>query len=193
MNAEAADPVVYRIDADDRLHVENGTWDQFAKSNGGDSVLKSIVEGRKLWRFITDYATSVLYRLIIERVRSRGGSLVFPYRCDSPRRCRFLRMHISSESNGVVRFESDILTEVPRPPMDIFYRTGDRPVREVSHPTMCSVCKSFRTLDRNGMGWRPAEDLTRGANAHAAQNPFSVYNDVCDACRRQILSRLSLV
>lgn len=108
----ASPPVVYRIDAADRLVWTNRLWRAFAAQNHGDDLVAPDPHGATLWdRLGADAATVDIYRRLVARVRVSGGEVRFPFRCDAPDRCRLLQMTIRALGDGVVEFHVDGVAE----------------------------------------------------------------------------------
>lgn len=106
--------VVYRVDAQDRLVFVNDEWDRFAAANAGQACLSAKVLGRPLWDFVSDRTTRLLYGNLLAKVRA-GGSVRFPFRCDSPDCRRFLEMAAVPAGRGAVEFTVRTAALEPRP------------------------------------------------------------------------------
>lgn len=131
-----ADPIIYRIDAQDHIAHVNEAWREFAQENLGPEVMPARVIGAKLWPFVGDETTRELYRRMV--ARARGGQVVkFRYRCDAPAERRVFEMQISAVAAGEVEFCSQIVSREARTAVSWLDRTVARSREFV---TMCSWC-----------------------------------------------------
>jgi hypothetical protein len=105
VNTSATGAVLYRIDRSDVLTGVGGTWDEFARANGGIGP----VVGRPLWHFVTGEDVRAVWALLLRRVRDVGGPLAFLYRCDGPGVRRLMQMELLAEDEGVVAFRSTLI------------------------------------------------------------------------------------
>ena len=130
-------PVVYRIDARDRLEYVNGAWDEFARANDGESLVSAKIRLTSLWDYLTDNPTRQIYRDLVSRVRS-GRRARFEFRCDSPDKRRLLSMTMRAAGLGSVEFSVSAVKIEQRAPqalLDPAAPRGDRLIR------VCAWCK----------------------------------------------------
>src|SRR3954464_11398358 len=97
----------YRIDEYNRIVWVNDAWCQFARDNGGESLLPEQVLGQDLLKSLSDAAVCELYVSMIRRARA-GQAVQFHYRCDAPDARRMFFMQIQSLQGGVVEFTSTL-------------------------------------------------------------------------------------
>lgn len=77
MEQPDTNPVVYEVDATDRIISVNDAWITFALHNSGEALLPPGIIGRHLWDSVADPTTIELYRMLYARVRSRGEPVTF--------------------------------------------------------------------------------------------------------------------
>lgn len=129
---------IHTINGQDLISSVNEEWLQFAKDNEAQALIEKPVLNHLIWRYISDPETRILYHQIIAKARKTEQVLSFPYRCDSPRFRRYMRMEVVPHENGQVEFISRIEKREPRPPAPVldFQRAhSDEFLR------ICSWCK----------------------------------------------------
>src|SRR5688572_25232486 len=94
-------PVIYRVDADDRIASVNAAWDAFAEANGAPWLRRKRVLDRSIWAFLGDGVVAHVYESLLARIRS-GRRAAFRFRCDSPDVKRLLAMDMRAEGADVV-------------------------------------------------------------------------------------------
>ena len=110
----------------------------FAEDNHAlDTCHPNQIIGRPILEFIAGKETRNLYALLIERTREKQIEIAFPFRCDSPRRRRFLEMHITSIDDNI-EFNSRTLREEPREEIELL---GINVSRSEDFISICSMCK----------------------------------------------------
>jgi hypothetical protein len=109
----SAQPVVYRIDADDRIVAVNGAWRAFARENGAPQLAAGAV-GRRLWDFVSGRTVVHVWESLFDGVRG-GGVATVPYRCDSPDQVRRMEMSLRGFADGSVELVSTTLAVEERP------------------------------------------------------------------------------
>ncbi|MFP4353900.1 MAG: hypothetical protein ACLFUJ_02160 [Phycisphaerae bacterium] len=141
------------IDRSDTIIHINDEYRHFAIRNKTPQLADSTL-GRSLWDFITGHELTMLYRSLLDRLRSGRGPFELPYRCDSPTQRRKLLMRISGPDASMrVLFASETLEVTDRPAVDILDatipRSCDSPVLRV-----CSWTNRIATP----RGWLEVED-----------------------------------
>ncbi|BDV01536.1 hypothetical protein TDMWS_16210 [Thermodesulfomicrobium sp. WS] len=167
MEEQLGDPVIYWLDAQDRIVQVNDVWDQFARANGGDGMLAAAVQGQPLWRFVSGDPTRMWLDAIVNVVRITRKPQERPYRCDCPQYKRFMRMRVIPEPSGLlVRVEHHILALEPREPVQFEFGRG----QGMAMPR-CSVCCR---VQQHGQ-WVDPDPGTPGQ--------YRVFYTVCPQCR----------
>lgn len=169
----AASPVVYLVDADDRLIRVNEAWNIFANANDGKELCGTMT-GKRLWGYITDLSVQKLYRALADRIRKTGRSVEFPFRCDSPEVRRFMRMRIEPEENGTLRYACHTDRIEPQPVSKFFDHFSAQP-QAVS---LCGVCGRVKVRNE----WVDVEDVYSGDTAVAQDRPVWVHSTICKSC-----------
>lgn len=179
MTPDAEQPLAYSIDADDRVVDVSAAWDAFASSHGGGHLHSADIVGQPLWLLAPESAP--FYEPLVARVRERGQSVAFPFRCDTPDRRRLLRMTIGPGDDGLVHFTTIVL-EVQRRPAIRLDTAANRPGGPIL--TMCSWCKRVGS----DAGWVEIEDAVSQFALAGGAYP-AVTHGICAEC----LSRLELL
>ena len=84
---------VYRINPDDVIEFVNDAWVRFAVENGTPTLAHEVI-GSSLWNYISGPQVVHLSKELLARVRESRCDATIPFRCDSPRVRRFMRMKI---------------------------------------------------------------------------------------------------
>ncbi len=174
----------YHVDGDDSLTFVSDSWVAFARENDAPHLTREHVIGRPLWQFITDRQTRHLYELLLDRARRVGPILRLPFRCDAPDCRRFMELDIIALEHGRLKFESRLLREEPRRPVEALWlpRPGSDALLE-----MCSWCKRIRSARE---AWLEVEEL---ATEHGLlEGPLpDISHVICPACYERVRSRAS--
>ena len=173
-------PVLYRIDADDRLTEVNDAWRDFARDNDGGGLDASKVLGRPLWDFLVDATTLSIYRGIVKRLRDGGTPMRFRFRCDASTRRRLLAMDITGEAAGVVRFLVTPVEDEVRPPLRFLESTHAHDGRLIR---MCGWCN--RVVVPSGL-WVEAEEAIDPLGLFANATMPAVTHGMCPPCYEAI-------
>ena len=130
--------IEYRIDHQGVIVHVSDSWTQFALDNGSPDIVSERVVGKLLLSFISDLETRYLYRVILDKVRTKGVPVVVTLRCDSPSLRRFLQLTISPLPSQAIQFLSHTLRTEPRESVPLL-----DPNRKHSNELlrMCSWCK----------------------------------------------------
>ncbi len=174
----------YTIDVQDRIVEVSANWDGFAVANQGAAALREKILHHSLWEFIADPETAHLYEALLNKVRSQGISVEFPFRCDSPECRRFMKMRIEPLSDSTVLFKSRIKRKEPREPITLLAPGTARNERIL---LICGWCKSIKC----GSHWLPLEEAlkTLGLMKHRTLPKLS--HGICESCRRVIKEQLA--
>ncbi len=175
----------YRVDAADALIWVDDLWLAFARENGAADLTEQAVLGRTLWEFIMGEETRHLYRAIHARVRTHVKSVVLPFRCDSPTLQRHMRLTITRETMGHLRYDSMLVRVVPQDEQPLL---NPRRPRSLSVVTMCSCCK--RALLESA-GWLEAEDFTARLGLFNCEKVPQIRHTLCPDCIHAAVNDLS--
>ncbi|MCG8512491.1 MAG: hypothetical protein MI741_25035 [Rhodospirillales bacterium] len=162
--------IAYRIDHEDRIQSVSGPWDKFALENDGDSVCAADVQGRPIWDFVTGDITKSWLHTLIKLARVRNEPVERPYRCDSPRLKRFMRMRIVPQQDGLLRIEHELVSTEQRSIPVHFEFSRKAHVRLMLR---CSICGRVQ----EGANWREAETTQRDS-----LGAIPIAYSVCDDC-----------
>lgn len=175
-------PLVYRIDSDDRIVYTNAAFAGFADSNGA-AGLAEVVLGRSLLEFVEGIETRMIWRMLLDRARG-GQSLAVPFRCDAPDERRILRMTLSARPDGHVEFISSMLGSRRRQPVP-FYAAVSAP-RSGELVTVCSWCCRVQAD-----GWvEPEIGVMRLGLLTLDPPPIS--HGICEDCSERLIGERGL-
>lgn len=178
-------PVVYRIGATDIVEEVNEVWGQFAIENGAPSLATDVI-GKSLWNYVSGREVRRIYQSILQQVRAEQRQMSFPFRCDSPKLYRSMRLFVAPLSGGRIEFCSVLETICSQPqPLDIL-AAGSAGATTASL-TMCSWCKAIAL----GTQWRPIETALEELKLLTPAVMPTISNDVCDSCLADYLRRES--
>ena len=175
-------PVIYTIDADDRIIEVNDGWVVFARNNAGDELAPARVAGRKLWDFVTDATTVSLYRAMCQRLRLGGPPIRFQFRCDAPSIRRLLSMEMASPDRVTIQFTVRPVSEQARTPVPVVAQTSA--VAAGPLISMCSWCKRVRIPDGTWVEIEQALD-TFGLFQEFSDLP-ALTHGICESCERAL-------
>ncbi len=172
MNIEP--PILYTIDAQDRIISVSPAWDDFARNNDAPELAGGSIIGRLLWEFIGDAGTADIYRQILSRVRA-GETVRFTLRCDGPDRKRLLGMTIRPLEGDRVEFESQTIQLDPRAAIPLLGRDGG------SGPPLkiCAWCARM-PLDDNR--WVEVEEAVAELQLLEAAEVPRLSHGICGQC-----------
>ncbi|RMF02291.1 MAG: hypothetical protein D6768_08605 [Chloroflexi bacterium] len=175
---------VYQIDGNDKITFVDEAWLLFARQNDAPELTRETVLGHILWKFIGDATTVEIYKRLLNRVRATQLPVTVPFRCDSSTRCRYMEMEMVSLGNGVVQFNSRILTLEERAEVKLLSSRIDRSAEVVN---MCSWCKKIKTAPGC---WVEVEEATREMNLFHTIFPPMISHGICPDCLESLQSQL---
>lgn len=141
----------YQIDAEDNIIFLGGSWDAFAKANGGIGLRYNAPRGKSLWTFINGQSTRFIYYTLINQVRATNKPIHFPFRSDGQNTRRYMEMEIAPGENGSIWFRTTHIKETAPDPSESKSNVdgqNEGPYR------MCSWCN----LILIGENWLTIED-----------------------------------
>lgn len=163
-------------------------WTAFSNANAAQDLTVDNVIGRSIFDFIsgTEVKNSIS-KALGNLANGAASEWVMPYRCDSPAQKRNMRLSVSPiMSNCAVDgflFQSVVLNEEQRPPLDIFdavqIATQMAAIRSLPMISMCSWCQRIRTADDAEPEWIEAEEYyRRGGSSNVA-----LTHTICPGCK----------
>ncbi len=176
--------VEYSIDSDDVVFTVDRDWDVFAEENGG-TELGELNPTRTLWSYFDGEEVRDLWRLLVEKVRTKQTPATVPLRCDAPDMRRWLEMTITPDTNGVVHFRSHVVFEEARENVTLFGAAANDDTPEVS---LCSWCGNGLHDGR----WFEIEELARTLRLLESSAP-SISQGICPTCRELMSSEMDLL
>ena len=176
-------PIVYRVDAADVIVEIGEGFGDFAAANGAPGLERTVV-GTSLWSHVEGFEVRSIYRDLLATCRGSHGALEFPYRCDSPARRRFMRMRMAGVGAGSVAFESELLREEPRAPVELpapAPRPGD---------DLLILCAWCRQADVGR--WVELEEAIRRLDLFGPRPPPTITHGICPTCERSVRTESGL-
>lgn len=174
------EPIIYRIDAEDRIVECNDAWSCFARANYGEQSLPDWVIGKPIWDVVLDPTLRELYRRMI--AQARAGRLVrFRCRCDAPSERRIFRMTLCGHEEGVVEFTSEVESCEPRPEVT-WLRPHESDGRNLVR--LCSWCARVFVHDR---GWVSIEQAIEWHSSLQLHSSPRLTHGMCESCRDEML------
>jgi hypothetical protein len=167
---------IYRIDASDRVSFANEAWYEFARENGAASLNAAAVIGQPLGGFLSDEETRHLFEVLIQKVRRTRMTMVFPYRCDSPDRRRFLELTVVPFLPAEVEFRSRLVREERREPVSLL---ATETARTDEYLSMCGWCKKVHLPDDR---WAEVEEAVRELDLFAKPYQPQITHTICPQC-----------
>jgi hypothetical protein len=182
----SAEPLIYRIDAANRITWVNPAWVDFALANDGEASLPEKVIGSDLLATLSDGTIQALYLTMIQRARA-GGVVRFTYRCDAPDRRRTFTMEIQSRPGDEVEFRSTLVREELRPTIGLLQvsrqRDRERFVR------VCSWCQRIALPDGR---WVEVEEAVVALDLFGADHLPLLTHGICRPCCEEMERMLGL-
>lgn len=172
-------PVVYLLDAADRLYYVNRTWDWFAANNHGEHLHTEAILGRSLWDLMTEPDACAWYGTLFAHVRA-GNPVVLNIRCDSADWRRLLQLQMFAEDQGFVSCVSGVVEVMRRPYVRLLDRTLPRASGTVR---LCSWCGRIEA--RLG-SWREIEDAIAQLGTMSADPLPQIEYTTCPECARYV-------
>src|SRR3954468_5126079 len=180
-DAWLAEPIVYRIDWQDRIVSVNDAWTWLPIENEAPAPRAPRLLHPSIWDFVSDTSTIHLYRDLLARTRG-GQAVTFPFRCDGPRVRRFQQMEMKIAPVGTaLEFTTTVVRQEQRPAEMILDRRVPRAAPSVR---VCSWCKRIEVNGR----WAEIEDaLTELAifNRHVPD----LAHGMCEDCSEWFTAR----
>lgn len=173
--------VVYEIDVNDRIVDHDGGWERFARENGAPALADPI-DPPVLWDSIADETTRLLWRALVDHVRTAGTPLQVGYRCDAPHTRRWFEARLTLHADERVRFDARLVREEPREPV----LDGRLPIDHDRLVRMCSWCARFACDD----DWCEIEDALRHERWLEMGTQPLVTHTICPTCFDRQMSEL---
>jgi hypothetical protein len=167
---------IWAIDDADKIVRVNDAWLAFAGENTAPQLTASLVLNQPLWHFIQGQETRYLYQQIFSRVRAGVSPVKFPFRCDSPDCRRFMELKLSLLSGNAIEFNSHLLREEWREPLDLLNNSRDRSGEFLK---VCSWCKR---IDIPGQGWGEVEAAIAPLDLFGHHTTPRMTHTICDTC-----------
>jgi hypothetical protein len=174
--------VEYSIDADDIVFTVDDGWAALARDNDVPE-LAALDPARTLWSYFDSDEVRDLWRVLVQRVRTRRVPAQVPLRCDAPEMRRWFEITITPGPQGVVHFRSLLMFEEPRPSVQLHTHRDE----ETPAVPFCSWCAKVH----DGSRWEEIDVLARDLRLLEGRVP-SITFGVCPTCRDLMSSDLLL-
>lgn len=172
--------LLYQLNAADEISSVNEEWLFFARANDGEPLLLPQILGRPLWDFISDSETQHIYRLLHQRVRTRGGAVRFAFRCDGPERRRLLELSISPGAGQGLIYQVRTVREEDR---ELVSLLDPHQPRSETFVTMCGWCKRVAAPPH---GWLEVEEAVAALSLFAEPRPPQLTHGICGECSERL-------
>ena len=176
--------MIMRLDARDRIVDVNDAWLNFAVDNGAPALSREGVVGKSLWDLVTDLDMSHLYRLLFDRVRQRGSSVNFDFRCDAPAERRFLGLQINLLPDQGLEIRTAVDALETRPVVDLLSADSQRSGATLE---ICSWCKQVRVGESD---WREVEAAAEVLGLLDASTLPRLAHVTCPDCYERVMAEL---
>lgn len=197
---DAMDGLAYVTDRDGVLRLIGlPRWNRFADEVGAPDICGERIVGRSIFEMIGGRQVKDVARALHESVwRGQRDEIVFSYRCDAPTLKRNMRMAITPvRANGDIAgvlYQSHLLWETQRPPMDVFNPARRAPgsgsaEAEARVVRLCSYCHDVawppgQLTGADVEAWIPPEEYyRRGADAD-----ILVSHAICPRCQDALMA-----
>lgn len=167
----------YRIDAADRIIWVGGDWSDFAVENDAKELASPGVIGESLWSYVDGGGVRQLYEGLFARLRGRGGTTEFRFRCDSPDRARFMTLRVAAEADETLRFDSQLEREVLRDPIPLL--DPREPRNEARWVSICSMCLG---IDDGTGSWLELVDAVTRLDLFSGVGMPTLSHGICTGC-----------
>lgn len=171
-------PVIYRIDAQDRICFLNEAFLHEASTGGSVDQARLGLLGQSLWRVLPHAAD--WYVPLVRRVRTDNCEVSLLFRCDTPSSRRLMQTRISPMNAGWVQFASSVTAVQPRP----FVALLQQQRRPGAGPfvAMCSWCQRVES----GADWLEVEAAVVVLGLHESTELPRVSHGVCPRCSSEL-------
>lgn len=177
-------PVVYEIDAADRIVRVSPDWSAVALAAGAPELDDAFVVGRSLWDFVADPTTRQLYAAMLERARTEARPLSFSFRCDTPTERRLMQMQLTGLPAGGVAFEVRVIAVQARPAVVLL----DCGTPRRGMVRMCSWCKRLPVPSGE---WLEVEDAVKVLDLLDRTPLPAITHGICPQCYERVLAALA--
>lgn len=176
--------VEVRLSADDVITSVGGDWNLFADANDGADLSGDAVIGSSFWSCVAGAELRLLLSLLLRHVRESHTSVIVPYRCDSPRRRRYMCFEAEPVDDGGVCMVHTLLREDPRDaPLSFLDRLAARGPELVR---MCGWCNAIDTGD----SWLELDDAVKVLPMLAMEIQPAISHGLCPSCDRMLSLQL---
>ena len=172
---------VYVIDVRDIIESVDSNWLAFARDNGASDLTEGAVVGKSLFDYLDGHETQRLYRIVQDRVRRTGQSVLIPFRCDGPSVRRFMELQVTLLEFGKIEFVGRTIREEERAEVPLFDSTIARGGESV---VVCVWCKQVR-IERDV--WLEVEDAIERMGLFEMLPLPPIAHGVCDECKKLVV------
>lgn len=174
LDLERSKSVIYVLDQDFRILYCNQAWDEFAKANEGQGLVRPAVLGQSALQ-VSAPPLRTFYETMFCTVLESGRPCELDYECSSPDLYRVFHMRVLPVRDGNQLLIANALA-VERPHgLNRPARAADlaRYVDAHGFLHMCSHCRCTRRMEGNTWDWVPS---------YLNQPPAPVSHGLCPVC-----------
>lgn len=177
--------IIYRINQEDIIYSIEGPWDDFASKNDGiPENISSNILGNVIWKYIRDFETKHIYKLLLDHVRLFKKEITIPIRCDAPHLKRYIDLTIKPISENKIEFVSHIKKEEKRENIDILDKKIKRNDKIIK---MCSYCKFIKTNENT---WMEISEAINHLRLLQKDTLPTISHGICPSCYTNIMQEL---
>jgi len=177
--------VSYHINKEHRIVFLNDNWQSFADQNSASNLTRHAVLNESIFTFISDESCRHLYQMLIERCRKEQQALSLSFRCDSPAKRRFMFMKVTPLTKGSIGFESCVVREEARNPVQLL---DSKQKRSDEFVKICSWCKKIKVDD---YFWVEVEEAIEHLGLFSASLFPELTHGICPACFEYVREKFS--
>jgi hypothetical protein len=176
----------YTVDSADVITSVSNSWLDFAVSNGALDMRRDNVLGTKLWDWIADAETRLLYGHVFEKVRRIGCDITVPFRCDSPVLRRFMKLQVKPADDRGLTLLTEIIREESRPPQALLNQS---PETSEEFVRMCGWCKLVHCPESDE--WLEVEEAVEALGLFEQEILPSITHTICTACSEVMMRSIA--
>ena len=184
-SSESTSKCIYVIDELDRIISVSDNWLLFAQENlAGVTCHPGNIIDKPIWNFISGDETTQFYEIILKTIRTKNKTVKLPFRCDAPKKRRYLELIIKPIWQGNIEFSSNIIHEELRDTVEILELGIPRSDELIK---MCSMCKKVKLSDNL---WVEAEGAIVSLKLFEKSKLPQISHGICTECSKLTISEI---
>jgi len=176
---------IYIIDNLDRIISVSDNWQLFAQENqAGESCHPDNIINKSLWDFIYGDETKQFYEIILKTIRTKNKTVKLPFRCDAPKKRRYLELIITPVQQGNIEFTSNTIHEESRDTVEMLELGIPRSDELIK---MCSMCKKVKLSENT---WVEVEGAVVSLKLFEKNKVPQISHGICTECLKLGMSEI---